>query len=198
MIRRGNFDKPRFLRYGFLKAHENHSDKKGHSTLICFDKQEKKFVRLKHDFVSWNGSSYIVGLVLLYPFVAPFLKWTEEFQFKFHWWFWVIAVVIGMVNYEFERRNDAKTFEDVKVTDEIIDSNTNYILLFMCLLLFDAFIAWLVLSDYPNFDFGDMVISFAMTFFTVGYVCLVIEGLYVHLRYVTWPNVKKSIKNNKK
>ena len=110
----------------------------------------------------------------------------------------MIAVVIGMVNYEFERRNDAKTFEDVKVTDEIIDSNTNYILLFMCLLLFDAFIAWLVLSDYPNFDFGDMVISFAMTFFTVGYVCLVIEGLYVYLRYVTWPNVKKSIKNNKK
>lgn len=184
--KRGNFDKPRILRYGFLKAHEEHHDGKGHRTLICYDKQEHCFVRLKHDFVSSHGVTFVMVVVCILPFFNSFTNWLSEFHIIFHWWMWLIAIIIGLIGYEANRRNDAAQFEKVEPSMEVINSHVKYCLLYILgfvpldLILLST-IHW---GQYPYLQLDDIITIFALVYVNTIYIYLILEGLYVRIRYV--------------
>lgn len=180
--RRGNFDKARFLRYGFLKAHEEHHDGKGYKTLICYDKQEHCFVRLKHDFVSFHGLFYFAGAA---PLCDPVNDWLDNHYITFHWWLILPVILFGLVCYEYQRRNNAEQFERIEADDEVVDSNVNYFLFYAFVVIpFSIFVLWLVSDEFPRYDLGmAFVVSWVILMNTL-YVCILIEGARVRFWYM--------------
>lgn len=180
-IRRGNFDKARFLRYGILKAHEEHHDGKGYKTLICYDKQEHCFVRLKHDFMSSRGLAFL-GLVAV---GSPLANLLYKIKLVFHWWMIIPVILFSLVSYEFKRRNDAKEFERIDANDKVINANVPYILLyFLGVIPFSIFLLWLGADQFPNYDILGILLIFWVIWLNIIYLCIIIEGLYVRIHYV--------------
>ena len=181
MIRRGNFDKARFLRYGALKAHEEHHDGKGYRTMICYDNQEHCFVRLKHDFMSSRGIAFLA----LVPLASPFTKFLSSIKLTFRWWMIIPVVLFSLASYEFERRNDAKQFEKVNEDDEIVNSNIIYILVYAFgAIPLSIFGIWLIPDPFPDYNLLEVFIISWLIWLNIIYLCIIIEGLYVRIHYV--------------
>ncbi|MFP7774217.1 hypothetical protein ACLHIM_03525 [Ligilactobacillus sp. LYQ112] len=185
-MKRGNFDKPRILRYGFLKAHEEHHDDKGHKTLICYDNQEHCFVRLKHDFVSNHGISYAMGVAALAPFVNSFTDWLSNYYTTLHWWLLFIVFIASLIGCEANRRNDSTQFEKIEQTDEVVNANVSYWLIYILGfipidLVLSATVHW---SQYPYMQLGDILTIMVLVYINTVCLCILLEGLYVRIRYV--------------
>lgn len=188
-LKRGNFDKPRILRYGIVSPHEKHKkhdDGKKYKTLICYDSQEKCFVRLKHDFVSNHGISYAMGVAMLAPLVNSFTDWLSNYYTTLHWWLLFIAVMAGLIGCEANRRNDSTQFERVEKTDEVMNANINYWLIYVFIfipvnLIVSTTVHW---SQYPHMQLGDILTIIVLVYVNTVCLCILLEGLYVRIRYV--------------
>lgn len=185
-MKRGNFDKPRILRYGFLKAHEEHHDDKGHKTLICYDNQEHCFVRLKHDFVSNHGISYAMGVAMLAPTINSITSWSDNCYITFHWWMYLIALIAGLIGSEANRRNDFTQFEKIEQTEEIVNTNLKYWMIYVFgIIPIDMLLLYIIYwARYPQVRLSDAALIFAMMYLNVGCICVLLEGLYVRIHYV--------------
>ena len=87
---------------------------------------------------------------------------------------------------------DPNEFEDPVGLKEVVDSNKDYVFMFIVMLLFDCFFIWLIYSDsdypFPNLGLSDVFTVFLVILFTIYFLCIIVESMIAYCKYL-W-NVK--------
>src|SRR5699024_6933103 len=101
-------------------------------------------------------------------------------------------LVLAIGWYLLNRHVDPNEFEDPVGLKDVVDSNKDYVFMFIVMLLFDCFFIWLIYSDsdypFPNLGLSDVFTVFLVILFTIYFLCIIVESMIAYCKYL-W-NVK--------